>query len=63
MFEVRRTRKIKCPEENVGSANVKPTLAEVSEIREAVGAADVVGESGTYPKETMGSLFADTPDL
>lgn len=56
-------KKIKCPEENVGSANVKPTLAEVSEIREVVGAADGVGESGTYPKEMMSGLFADTPEL
>ncbi|KAF4302565.1 pyridoxine 4-dehydrogenase [Botryosphaeria dothidea] len=55
------TRKIKYLEENLDSANMKLTPAELAEIRKAVESADVAGNR--YPKGMDVQLFADTPEL
>lgn len=48
-------------EENLDSANMKLTPAELAEIRKAVEGADVAGNR--YPKGMDVQLFADTPEL
>jgi aryl-alcohol dehydrogenase-like predicted oxidoreductase len=55
------TKKIKYLEENLGALNLKLTKDEIKEIRNKIEAAEVHGER--YPVQTLGFLFADTPEL
>lgn len=55
------TKKIKYLEENIGALGVNLTSSEKTEIRKAVGNAEVHGQR--YPEHMMGSLFTNTPEL